>query len=186
MRLALLLLAALAAAPSPASAQLEWQVNGQAAPGDRSRASRDGFGVMMMVTPDAQTFWRAWDGPTPPNLVTTDRAIRGQPVTGMVLFSGCGAGPDGNCNLTGEFIVLRPDGTRSGEPLRGSLWRGPPAPGYNVQLAEGSLGLIVEPEDPMGVWTLRAIVTDNVRGVTLQVEQQVTVDTPPSASAPST
>ena len=87
MRLALLCFAALAVA-APASAQVDWQINGQSALGDRSRAGQDGFGAMMLVTPDVAAFWRAWDGPTPPQVVTTDRAARGQQVTGMVIFSG--------------------------------------------------------------------------------------------------
>ena len=179
MRLRLVLLLALAAA-APAAAQMAWQQDGQAAPDDRSRASRDGFGVMMLVTPDSEAFWRAWDGPTPPNLVTTSQAIRGQPVSAMIIFSGCAAGPDGNCNAIVEFVFLRPDGSPYGQPLPGDLWRGPPAPGYNLQLGVSSGHLVIEPEDPMGMWTIRAIVTDTVRGVTLQIEQRVTVDTPPT------
>jgi hypothetical protein len=170
-------------AATAASAQVDWQINGQRAPGDRSRASQSGFGAMMLITPDVEAFWRAWDGPSPPQVVTTDRADRGRPVTGLVILSGCAAGPNGNCNVTGVFTILRPDGTPYGEPLRGDLWKGPPAQGQNLQLGEGGAGLMVEPQDPMGIWTIRADVTDNVRNVTLQIEQRVTVDTPPTAPA---
>lgn len=179
MRNLLLFLAALAASP-PVSAQNSWQENGRTATPDPSRSSRDGFAAMMLVTDDSEAFWRAWDGPTPPQLPTTSRAVRNQPVNGMVIFSGCAAGPDGNCDVTAEFVFLRPDGSRYGESLRGDLWKGPPAPGPTLRLGTGSAALIVEPGDPMGVWTIRARVTDNVRGVTLQIEQRVTVDTPPA------
>jgi hypothetical protein len=51
---------------------------------------------------------------------------------------------------------------------------GPPAPAYNLQLAESSLGFILEPHDPLGTYTLKATVTDNVAGTTLSVQQAVT------------
>jgi hypothetical protein len=184
MWLPLLVIAGLAGS-SPASTQDVWQESGRAAP-DPSRSSRDGFAAMMLVTDDSEAFWRAWNVPTPPHLPTTGRAVRGRPVTGMVIFSGCSAAPDGNCNVTAEFVFLRPDGSRYGEPLRGDLWKGPPATGQNLQLGIGGAALIVEPDDPMGVWTIRALVTDNVRGVTIQIEERVTVDTPPAPATTTT
>jgi hypothetical protein len=136
----------------------------------------------MLVTDDSEGFWRAWDGPTPPNLPTTDRTVRGRPVNAMIIFFGCMAGADGNCDVTAQFVFLKPDGSPYGEMLSGPVWRGRPAPGANLQLSESSVGLIVEPEDPIGVWTIRAMVTDNVRRSTISVEQDVTVE--PAEPAP--
>ena len=168
---------------APARAQNVWWDNDGRAPNDPSRAARDGFGAMMLTTSDLEGFERVWAGPTPPNLPVTDEARRGQPVHGMIIFFGCAAGADGNCNVTADLIFLRPNGSTYGEALQNEIWRGLPAPSPNLQLGVNAAGLIVEPNDPMGTWTIRAIVTDNVRRVTVRIEQQVRVETPPSESA---
>jgi len=172
MRLVLALLL-LAAAAAPAAAQDE--------PLGPQEARRDGFGILLLTTNDDQGFLRAWAGPTPPRLETTTIAVRGAPIFGMLLFHGCRAGPEGNCNVTGEFSFLRPDGSPYGEPLRGDVWKAQPAPDGNIQLGTSGSALIVEPHDPAGSWTMRARITDNVRGLTLEVEQRITVETPPAA-----
>jgi hypothetical protein len=154
------------------------------APSPTHEAVRDGFGVLLLTTDDDEGFLRAWAGPTPPQLTTTDRATRGRPLFGMILFHGCRAGADGNCNVTGEFSFWRPDGSRYGDVLRADLWRAPPPPApheNNILLATTSPALLVEPEDPMGNWIMRARVTDSVRGLTLEVEEQIVVETPPTA-----
>src|SRR5689334_6419387 len=109
MRLLLLLFALLAAAP--AAAQDGWQNGGDGPPAPGSQAAEGGFGVTALTTDDAEGFLREWDGPTPPNLPTTDRVVRGRPIRLMLIFYGCGAGADGNCNATATFVTLRPDGS---------------------------------------------------------------------------
>lgn len=158
----------------------------EVSPQGRHEAARDGFGVLLLTTDDDEGFLRAWAGPTPPRLTTTDRATRGRPLFGMILFHGCRAGADGNCHVTGEFSFVRPDGSQYGEVLRADLWRAPPPPpphSSNILLGSGSPALLVEPDDPMGAWTMRARVTDQVRGLTVDVEQQVIVETPPTVEA---
>lgn len=177
----LLLALALALLAAPASAQDVWQQDGEAAPADRSRAARDGFGAMLLTTNDREGFLRAWDGPTPPHLDISDRATRGAPIAAMLLFYGCRAGADGNCNVTAEFTILQPGGQVYGEPFSGEAWRGAPGPDGAIRLSTTNISLIVEPQDPMGIWTIRIRITDHVRGLVLEVEREVTVDTPPTA-----
>ncbi len=164
--------AAIAQEP-PADRTFAWQTNGERAAPDPSRASKDGFGVSVFVTPDIEGVWKAWGGPTPPNISVTDQIERGKPVHAMIVFNGCKAAADGNCNVTGIYSITSPDGTAYGEPHGGKIWAGPPAPGYNLQLSEGSLGLVVEPDEPLGRYMLKASVTDHVAGITLDVEAPV-------------
>ena len=178
MRRLLLLLAALAAA-QPAAAQTGWQ-NGGAPPEEGSQAAEGGFGAMVLMTDDREGFFRAWDGPTPPNLPVTSRADRDRPVYAMVIFYGCAAGPDGNCNVTAEFTSLRPDGRQDGETMPGGLWEGPALEGQNLRLGTAAAALVVRPPDPAGLWRMQVRVTDRVRGVTLQIVGRVTVATPPA------
>lgn len=177
-----LLLILLGMLSSPVRAQNVWWDNEGRAPNDPSRAARDGFGAMMLTTSDLEGFERAWTSPTPPNLPVTGEARRGQPVHGMIIFFGCAAGADGSCNVTADFVFLRPDGSTYGEILQQEIWRAQPAQSPNLQLGVSAAGLIVEPADPMGTWTIRAIVTDNVRRVTLRIERQIRVSTAPSGT----
>jgi hypothetical protein len=166
---------------APAAAQAAWQEDGRPLPEGVARATQQGFGVMMLTTDDDAEFMRAWEGPTPPHLVTTTRAARGVPLFAMVLFHDCRAGADGNCNVSAEFTILQPDGAVYGELMRGEIWRGPPAPPGSIRLGASGPALRVEPQDPMGTWKIRARITDHVRGLTIEVELEVTVDTPPTA-----
>jgi hypothetical protein len=170
---------ALLVAPAPAAAAQQqggfaWKLNDRSAPPNPAQAAKDGFGAMMLVTSDYEGFWKAWEGAGPPQVGTTEQVTRRQPVHAMLLFSGCRAGADGNCNVTVELAVTGPAGKPYGETLKGNAWSGPPAPAYNLQLAESSLGFILEPHDPLGTYTLKATVTDKVAGTTLSVQQAVT------------
>lgn len=151
-----------------------------AGPEPWEQASREGFGALALSTSDYDGFMREWASPTPPTLPTTTLAERGQRVTFMLLFHGCRAGADGNCNVTADFSILRPDGTSYGEMPAAPIWRGPAVGDNSLRLAEAGPALIVEPEDPAGTWTLRARVTDHIRGVTVQVESRLRVETPPA------
>lgn len=173
-----ILVAALCFSAAAASAQqgggFAWKQNDHAAPPSPSQASKDGFGVFMLVTDDPEAFMKAWHGPTPPQVSTTERVTRGKPVETRLIFSGCRAAENGNCNVSVELSVTAPDGAPYGETLKGLIWQGPPAPQYNLQLGQSGLGFILEPQDKLGIYTLQANVTDHVAGTILNVQQAVT------------
>lgn len=160
---------------APIQRSFAWRVNGKVAAPDPSLASRNGFGIQIMITDDYDGFWKAWEGPTPPQVSITNRTERGKPITAMLIFSGCKAGANGNCNLTADYTITAPNGTPYGNPLSGPVWKLPPAPGYNLQLSEGGIGFAVEPGEMLGQYTLKAIVTDHVARLTLAVETKVEV-----------
>ncbi|MDP9423694.1 MAG: hypothetical protein M3Q19_12840 [Pseudomonadota bacterium] len=167
----------LGAAPALAQPQgqgFEWKMNDQSAPPSPSQASKDGFGVLMVVTDDPEGFMKAWAGPTPPHVSTTEKVTPDKPVETMLLFSGCRAAQDGNCDVSVELSITGPDGKPYGETLKGPIWKGPPAPQYTLQLGQSGLGFILEPQDKLGTYLLQARVTDHVAGTTLAVEQAVT------------
>lgn len=175
----LVLLVAAIPATVPANAQqpqgFAWkQGDGTAAPDNPAQAAKDRFGVMMAVTPDYEGFWKAWEGPTPPQLTTTSEVTRSKPVHGMLVFSGCKAGPDGKCNVTAELSIIGPDGKAYGKTMQAPVWVGPPAPGYNLQLSPAAIGFRLEPKDAIGRYTLHASVTDRLAGTTVVVQQAIT------------
>jgi hypothetical protein len=175
----LVLLVAAFLTTAPATAQqpqgFAWkQGDGTAAPDNPAQAAKDGFGVMMAVTPDYEAFWKAWEGPTPPQLPTTTQVTRSTPVHGMLIFSGCKVGPDGKCNVTAELSITGPDGKAYGKTMQAPVWNEPPASGYNLQLSPASIGFRLDPEDALGSYTLHASVTDRLAGTTVVVEQAIT------------
>ncbi|HEX8415579.1 MAG TPA: hypothetical protein VF637_17120 [Sphingomicrobium sp.] len=179
-----LLLAAFAAqAPAAQDRTFQWkQADGSSAPARPSQASKDGFGVMLLVTADYEKFLEAWAGPTPPNLPTTSEVSEGKPVHTMVIFSGCRAAADGNCKVTAEFSIMSPDGSvYDGPPKKGPIWTGAPATGYNLQLGDSGLGFRLEPNDRAGVYKIKAVVTDEVANSIVTVEEQVTAIKTPAA-----
>ena len=137
-------------------------------------AQQGGFGAMLLMTGDPAAFRRAWAGPQPPKLNATTRTARGKPVYAMVIFSGCRAGADGKCRVTGQFSVTRPDGRPYQAPAQAKIWSGAPSAARKMLLAEGSVGLKLEPKDPLGAYRVRAVVTDHVAGINVTVEQAVT------------
>ena len=176
MRLILALaLALFAAAPAMAQNQVVGGIPGG--------ASRDGLTVALVHTDDMDGFVRGWvAGAT--SLPITTRAVRGQPLRSVVIFQGCGAGADGKCNLTAHFTYVRPDGSIAGE-VDGVLWAEAPAPDDRALPSPSGPSVVMEPADPMGTWTVRVRVTDNVRHVSVDAQAQILVDTPPTASPAS-
>ena len=180
MILRILSLASLAVGVHPAGAIAQnpqgfaWYQNDKTAPNEPHRASRNGFGAMILVTPDADGFWKAWAEPTPPNVTVTDTIRLGGTVQVMLLFSGCKAKTDGKCDVAVTFAMTDPDGKPYSDPATAVAWSGPPAPSYNLQLSPASLRFRFEPEDQAGTYRIRAEVTDKVANVTLSLETSVT------------
>jgi hypothetical protein len=160
------------AQPAPEAPFVWWGAD-RALPPDPSRAAKGGFAAMMLVTPDAEAFFAEWQKPEPPSIATTERITRDRPIFAILLVAGCRAGPDGNCRVSAEFRMKRPDGAPYGEVHRGIALDGPPAPGRNLQLARGTLGFKLDPPDPLGRYTITATVTDEIAGKSLTVEEQV-------------
>lgn len=164
-------LSAAVAAQEPTD--LQWKIDGAPAAPDPAHASKNGFGAVMVVTSDHDGFWRAWEGPTPPHITTTSEVRRDQPVHAMVLFSGCRAAADGNCDVTIEATVTGPGGKPYGDTFKVKAWGGPPAPQYNLQASHANLAFVLEAQDELGTYTVKAIVTDQVAGTSVAVQELI-------------
>lgn len=156
----------------PALAQ--WREGGEVVPDSDESRSVDGFGAMLLITDDPDAFFEAWNRPPSPDykpkIETTDKARRGDTVVGVVIFSGCMPNADGNCTSSVEFKVFRPDGSVYADLEKSELWTDKPVlPPNTLQVGVTTLGFIVEPDDPFGVYRVEAKVLDEVlgKGVTL-------------------
>jgi hypothetical protein len=174
----LLLATVLAVLATPASAQ-----SGDAfGLPPEARARQGEFVAAVVTTDDLEGFVRAWSDGHPQSAITRT-AVRGRELKILVLIQGCGAAADGKCNLTGRFTFLLPNGAEYGTINDDNLWKQAPRADGTIQVALGPT-LVVDPPDPMGEWTLRAEITDVVRGSTVTVRTPINVGTPPTA-APS-
>jgi hypothetical protein len=150
----------------------QWNENGRPVPDTASAKSKEGFGAMLLLTDEPQKFIAEWQSSPPehqPSLSTVDEAPRNKQVVAFVFFSGCRTA-SGTCDCTVDFTVLRPDGSVYGEQKDAELWRGkPPMPGNNLQLSAANLAITIESKDPLGTYTIKAKVKDNVTGTAIDL-----------------
>jgi len=137
----------------------QFKQDGKPIPDQPWRKSSGAFGAMLMLTDHPYEFVDEWKRPETPRMRTTDVAERGKPIAAFVIFLGCKE-VAGNCKLSVDFTVLRPDGTSYARHDGGELWSGPaPAPD-NMQLGISSIGMEIEPNDPAGKYLVKATVHD--------------------------
>ena len=176
MRLLLALLIALGAAPASAQNSEVFDFP----PG--ARAEQNGLVVAILTSDNLDNFARVLRDGGRFDPAVTRTAVRGRELKTLVLLQGCRAGPDDKCNVTGRFTYILPGGAVYGAIDDDDLWTEAPSADGTIQFALGP-SLVVDPPDPMGEWTLRAEIRDNVRGVTVTVQTPIVVETPPTAAA---
>ncbi|MGV7209128.1 hypothetical protein ACLB1G_14875 [Oxalobacteraceae bacterium A2-2] len=175
----------LAAALLPTMAQAGWvDANGKPLPDTDSMRSLGDFGVQLVLTADERQFRRSWAGrelPVLPRLPVTQSVARGANLTGLILFHGCKAGPLGACDLVAELAIEGPDGSRT--PVGASnVWSASPPAGGASQLGSDSVGMGIDPADPLGAYRLVALVRDRVANTSLTVAARFVVT---DAAAPA-
>jgi hypothetical protein len=75
-----------------------------------------------------------------------------------------------------DIIILKPDGTEYANFKDMDLWKNKtPIPENNLGLAVSRLGLIIEKEDPLGIYTFICNAKDLVSGEKLELKQTLDV-----------
>ena len=140
-----------------------------------SKQSGD-FGAMLLLSNEPDQFIKAWQETTKEfPLQMTDTVSRGIPIVAFILFRGCKADERGLCNASVDFTVLRPDGTEYASFTDKDLWKNKPAmPNGAVQLSAEHMGVVIEPEDPLGRYEIHVLVRDLNAGVTLKLSKKFT------------
>ena len=149
---------------------------------DSSQARNGDFGGILLITADPEGFWKAWEQPGTPNIQTTTTVTLSKPVYGMVVFHGCKAAADGNCNVAARFLITAPDGSNYADPKGGDAWKGAPAPGQNLLASASGIGFRLEPQDKLGRYKITAILTDNVAKKSITMFDYVTAEMEPKAN----
>jgi hypothetical protein len=151
----------------------QWNEGGAPVPDTSWRKSEGDFGAMLLLTDKPEEFLAAWETRTPEvSMSATETVRRGSPVMGVVVFTGCAPNEKGLCDATVVYTLLKPDGTVYDKSQEVELWIGKqPPPKYVLQLSLGNLGIVIEPEDPLGRYRMRAEVRDRVSGKILRLER---------------
>ena len=142
----------------------QWRENGEKIP-DTEWRKRDGkFGVELAFTDKPNELFAAWEKPTAGvELSATETAVRGIPIMAVIFFTGCKPDARGMCNATVRFTSYTPDGKVWGAGQESELWVNRPAPSENeIQLSVGCMGIVIDPDEPLGLYAVEAVVTDNV------------------------
>ena len=138
--------------------------------------SKNGFSAMLLLTDEPDDVLQTWDTPNAPVPVRAiSKITRGVPIVAFVFFSGCQPDGNGMCNASADFTILRPDGSEYDSFADRDLWKGKPAPPEGMlRLSAEYVGVIIEPEDPLGEYEVQATIHDRNSGTTLQLKRTFT------------
>lgn len=151
--------------------------NGNLLPDSPSSKSKDGFAVMLLVTPDAD--WEEkWNTPpeTTPHFSEATKVGPDGELFILTFLANPQLDASGMASVSCDFIVARPDGSKSVNELdmpcfETKLTTDP----KNVYLTAASLKYVTEPADPRGEWTVNVTLRDNVRGIEIPLATSFTV-----------
>ena len=172
MKWCLTLLAALL----PFTAQGAWiDPTGKPMPDTESMRSAGDFGVQIVLTADEGQFRQTWNlSKTPPKLSTTNTVRLGASVSAMLIFHGCSPNASGVCDVTSEFVLEAPDGSKT--PAGGGpVWTGKPMQQRLLQLGQASMTVGFDKTDPIGDYKVTANIKDRVSGRALSVMARLKV-----------
>jgi len=173
-----LLMTALFLTPLAAAAQNGWRDSkGDPVPESSSSRSKGRFSAMLLVTPDKD--WQAkWDTPpeTAPHFTEASEVTAGGELFILSFLANPQIDESGMANVTCDFIVSRPDGSRSiNEKNMPCFVTRLATDPKSVYLSAASLKYIAEPQDPRGVWKVQVTLRDNTRRVEIPLETSFTV-----------
>jgi hypothetical protein len=157
-------------------ASAQWRQDGKIVPDTAWAKSAGDFGAQLVFTDKPEELFAAWEKPGPAVLYSeTAVAKRGVPIVGVVFFAGCAPDDKGKCQTTVRFTAYTPDGKPWGDAQNAELWAGKPPPEKgHMQLSLGNMGIVIDPDDPLGVYKVRAEVVGKIAKKTLVLERTFT------------
>jgi len=181
------LIATLAALVWASAGQAQWAENMEPSDDTPWRKTWGEHGALLQLTEKADEMVAAIKAGSPTLFVAgTETATRGVPLVGVIFFAGCDPDPKGLCDTAVTLQVFKPDGTPYGEPEQSDLWVGRPPPKKGqLQLGMGAIGVKIEPDDPMGKYTVRAHLHDKVSGAKVELSRIFEVKSGPQSVAPT-
>jgi hypothetical protein len=155
----------------------QWREDGKPVADSEWRKAWGKYGAMLDLTDKPDELFAAWEKPgASVPLSTVEIARRGEPIMGVVFFSGCTPSEAGLCDSQVLFQVFKPDGSPYGAEEKAELWSGKPPPSQGeLELSIGAIGVRIEPQDPNGTYLVRARLLDNVSHTTVELTRSFRV-----------
>lgn len=131
-----------------------------------------GFGAQLWLTDDME-FVKKWNTPgAGVQIKKVNIAERGKPIQLITFFAGSGVDARGLCDISCDITVYAPDGSVYGELKDVKCWKDLPAPPPNdIQMSQGAMGIMIEEKDKSGRYRVEETIKDNVKQVSLFLEQ---------------
>lgn len=135
------------------------------------------FGGLLLVTPDAD--WaEKWNTPKAhsPSFSGADQVEVGQTLTILPFFANPKLTENRDFAVLCDVQVIRPDGSlsineRQVACAKGRIEDDPKA----IFLSQAVITFIGEASDPLGVWTVKLVMTDSLRGVSVPLKTRFTL-----------
>jgi len=129
-------------------------------------AATRGFDALLVITADAD--WQAkWNTPpeVQPRFTAADMVREGGKLTLLVFVSNMTLDAAGSTDILCDYVVTRPDGSRSLDAQDKPCLRQAVTGGTgNVYLTDNHIEFLAEPGDQRGTWQVAITVTDRVSG----------------------
>jgi hypothetical protein len=131
--------------------------------------SRGDLNAMLLLTDDLDEIQKRWNQPEPPHLYPINAARLGDPVSAVLIFTGCATDAAGVCQLVADYTITDPRGKpfKSDHERPVCLRKPPPPPGM-LALGEEAMTATVT-AGPLGDYTVSAVVRDRVSGVVIRL-----------------
>lgn len=151
-----------------------WLENGLVVADSDNVKSENGFGAQLWLTSD-DSIYDTWDTSAVPKLETTNISLRNKPIFAIFLFINPGIDIKSQANVTADVTIISPDGEIYGEFQDMEVWQREYAFVQNtIQLSVGNLGIMIENEDQLGVYTIKAIINDQIKNIKLELKTEFT------------
>jgi hypothetical protein len=150
-----------------------WSINGKEVTEDTENVkTKDGFGVQLwLIKPN--DFFEKWNTPETPKMAVTKTAKRNIPISTVILFINPGVNEKNECDIVYDMVIKKPDGGVYADLKDVEVWCNKPAPPKNkIQLAVQNIGIDIENKDPLGKYTVYAVVKDRVKRAELSLHQE--------------
>jgi hypothetical protein len=144
-------------------------------PESETRKSVAGFSGMLIVTPDKdwQTKWNTSPQSIP--YVSSGSTVRkGGELYVLTMFSNPQLDASGAASITMDIDVIRPDGKSSSHAENAVCVQGKVDP-RSLHLCKQVVEYVDEPADPAGKWSVRVVLKDDVRKVSIPLSMEFVV-----------
>lgn len=128
--------------------------------------SANSFIAQQVITDNEKQVLKNWGTPSQGvYFPTSDKIERNKIITAFIVFGGCAADINGNCDLKMQITVYQPDGSVYSKLPVMEVWSGKSAPpGRNLGLSVDYMRVIIEDGEQLGKYKVDTKVTDKVSG----------------------